>query len=151
MERRRRQRGGGAAAWVAAGLVAAALAGCGPRATGPERVRAVPPGGSPGGAPPAAERVEEGLASWYGRKFHGRTTASGERYDMNALTAAHRSLPFGTRVEVLNLRNGRAVVVRINDRGPFVDGRIVDVSREAARALDMVEAGVVPVRLRVLR
>jgi rare lipoprotein A len=91
-----------------------------------------------------------GIASWYGRKFHGRTTASGERYDMGALTAAHRTLPFGTRVDVVRLDTGATVRVRINDRGPFVDGRIVDLSRAAARRLDMIEAGIVRVGLRVV-
>jgi rare lipoprotein A len=98
----------------------------------------------------AAVREERGQASWYGHPYHGRTTASGEVYDMNDLTAAHRTLPFGTRVEVTNLDNGRSVVVRINDRGPFKKGRIIDLSRSAARKLDMIEAGVVPVRVVLL-
>jgi rare lipoprotein A len=92
-------------------------------------------------------RVETGLASWYGGKFHGRTTASGEVYDMYALTAAHKTLPFGTVVEVTNLENGRSLRVRINDRGPFVDGRIIDLSYAAAKRLDMVRDGVVRVKL----
>ncbi len=93
---------------------------------------------------------QQGIASWYGGKFHGRTTASGERYDMNTLTAAHRELPFGTRVRVTNLDNGRQVVVRITDRGPFVKGRIIDLSRAAAKQIDMVQAGVARVRLEIL-
>ncbi len=91
--------------------------------------------------------TEEGLASWYGPKFHGKRTASGEVYNMYAFTAAHKILPLGTHVLVTNLENGRQVVVRINDRGPFVPGRIIDLSYAAARALGMVEEGVVPVRI----
>jgi rare lipoprotein A len=94
---------------------------------------------------------QHGYASWYGNQFHGRRTANGERFDQNALTAAHRTLPFGTKVRVWNKKNGRSVVVRINDRGPFgKKRRIIDVSRGAARKLDMIKAGVVPVRLEVL-
>lgn len=100
----------------------------------------------------AHDRFEEvGLASWYGKPYHGRTTASGERYDMNELTAAHRTLPFGTVVEVRNLENGREVRVRITDRGPFVDGRIIDLSRAAARKIAMIDAGVVRVRIVAVR
>lgn len=90
-----------------------------------------------------------GLASWYGRDFHRKTTASGERYDMRDLTAAHRSLPLNTVVRVTNLNNNRSVVVRINDRGPFARGRVIDVSRGAAEVLGMTKAGVVPVRVEV--
>ncbi len=90
------------------------------------------------------------VASWYGRPFHGRRTASGEVYDMYKLTAAHPTLPFGARVRVTSLRNGRSVEVRINDRGPAVRGRIIDLSYAAARAIDSVGAGVFPVRLRVV-
>ena len=91
-----------------------------------------------------------GLASYYGRNFHGRRTASGERYDMGALTAAHPDLAFGTRVEVTNLRNGRKVMVRINDRGPFVKGRIIDLSYAAAKQIGMLSQGVVKVSIRVM-
>jgi len=93
---------------------------------------------------------ETGLASYYGHQYHGRTTASGETYDENSLTAAHRTLPFGTRVRVTNLTNGREVVLRINDRGPFISGRIIDVSLRAAGDLDFVRIGVVKVRVDVL-
>jgi len=93
---------------------------------------------------------ETGQASWYGEPHHGRATASGEIFDMYTLTAAHRTLPFGTRLLVTNLQNDRTVEVRVNDRGPWVSGRILDVSYAAARALDAVAAGVFPVRLRVL-
>jgi rare lipoprotein A len=91
-----------------------------------------------------------GPASWYGKPHHGQRTASGERFDMYALTAAHPSLPFGTRLRVVNLDNDREVEVRVNDRGPTVPGRIIDLSYGAARALGAVGAGVVPVRLIVL-
>lgn len=95
---------------------------------------------------PAPAIVESGLASWYGGpKFHGRLTASGEIFNQEKLTAAHRTLPWGSRVKITNLANGRSVVVRINDRGPFVKGRIIDVSLAAARALGMVQAGVTQV------
>lgn len=91
-----------------------------------------------------------GIASWYGKDFDGKPTASGAIYDMNDLTAAHRTLPFGTMLEVTNESNGRRVVVEINDRGPFVDGRVIDLSYEAAQRLGMVEDGTVPVDLRIL-
>ncbi|MBK1629192.1 hypothetical protein CKO31_00290 [Thiohalocapsa halophila] len=93
----------------------------------------------------------EGLASFYGGSFHGRRTASGQRFDQQALTAAHRTLRFGTRVRVTHKRNRRSVVVTINDRGPFVRGRVIDLSRAAARRLGMLGAGLAPVRLEVLR
>lgn len=94
--------------------------------------------------------LEEGIASWYGGKFHGRKTASGEIFDTNKYTAAHRSLPFGTLVRVTNLLNSKVTVVRITDRGPFVAGRIIDLSRIAALELDMLKYGVVPVRIEVI-
>jgi len=91
-----------------------------------------------------------GVASWYGREYHGRRTASGEIFDMNAYTAAHRTLPFGTLVRVTSLRTGRQTVVRINDRGPFKRGRDIDLSYGAARALGIVELGVEKVRIEIL-
>jgi len=94
--------------------------------------------------------VQTGYASWYGKPHHGRRTASGEIYDMNQLTAAHPSLAMGTRVLVTNLRNGRSVELRVNDRGPTVRGRILDLSYAAARELGAVGNGVVPVRVRVV-
>jgi rare lipoprotein A len=94
--------------------------------------------------------VETGVASWYGGEFQGRPTASGEVFETNDMTAAHRTLPFGTNVMVTNLRNDRSVVVRINDRGPFVRGRIIDLSYAAARVLGIVGAGTAPVRLEIL-
>lgn len=102
--------------------------------------------------PPPQPPVEvvRGQASWYGRAHHGLLTASGERYDMHALTAAHRSLPFGTRLRVTNLDNGEAVEVRINDRGPTVAGRVLDLSYAAAQRLRAVGAGVIPVSYTVL-
>jgi len=96
------------------------------------------------------KQSEKGIASWYGNEYHGRTTASGERFDENQLTAAHRTLPFGSVVRVKNLKNGQTVKVRINDRGPFVRGRIIDVSKRAAHELGMLRDGVVPCRVEVL-
>ncbi len=92
-----------------------------------------------------------GTASWYGADFHGRRTANGETYDMNAMTAAHTTLPLPTIVRVTNLDNGRSVVVRVNDRGPFVDDRIIDMSRAGARALEFENRGLARVRVTVLR
>ncbi len=94
--------------------------------------------------------VQEGLVSWYGAAFHQRPTASGELFDAGALTMAHRHLPFGTRVRVTNLRNGRSVVVRVNDRGPFVGKRIADLSHAAAAKLGMLSKGIVRARIEVL-
>ncbi len=94
--------------------------------------------------------TQTGIASWYGEPYHGRTTASGEEYDMNQLTCAHRTLPFGTRIRVQNLENGRSVTVRVTDRGPWIEGRIVDVSRRAAQELEMIGAGLARVRITVL-
>lgn len=97
-------------------------------------------------------RVQTGMASWYGGELHGSRTASGERFNKNALTAAHRTLPLGTRVRVTNTRNGKSVIVRINDRGPFGKRkRIIDVSEAAARRLGMIDAGIVPVRIEVVK
>jgi rare lipoprotein A len=96
---------------------------------------------------PVLRDREVGVASWYGEPFHGRLTANGERYDMHAYTAAHRLYPFGTRLRVTNLDNGRSVMVRVNDRGPFVKGRIIDLSYSAATDLGMVPNGTTRVRL----
>lgn len=93
---------------------------------------------------------ETGLASWYGPGFHGKATANGEIYDMNALTAAHKTLPMPVRVRVTNLQNGRSIVLRINDRGPFVNGRIIDVSRRGAQLLGFDSPGTAPVRVQIL-
>ncbi len=109
---------------------------------------AADPPGAPSGGLSAA--VEEGLASWYGPKFAGRLTSDGEVFDPSKLTAAHRTLPFGTLVKVTNLVNGRSVVVRINDRGPFKPNRIIDLSRGAAEAIGMISMGVARVRLEPL-
>jgi len=104
----------------------------------------------------AETRVEriigKGIASWYGERFHGRKTASGERFDMDQLTAAHRTLPFGTIVKVRSLANGREVEVRINDRGPHIKRRVIDLSRGAAKALGLLDggAGTRPVQISVL-
>ncbi len=91
--------------------------------------------------------IEYGVASWYGPDFHGKLTADGERYNQNALTAAHRTLPFNTYVKVINLNNGRSVVVRINDRGPYAKGRIIDLSKKAATILHMIGPGTARVKL----
>lgn len=99
----------------------------------------------------SSEAVSSGQASWYGAYHHGKTTASGEPFNQHALTAAHRSLAFGTRVKVTNTLNNKSVTVRINDRGPYTKGRIIDLSRAAAKKINMLNAGVVPVRLQVLR
>lgn len=124
-------------------LLLASLAACAPAATGgsgsalaPRLVPDVPAGWS-----------EQGEASWYGPGFAGRPTANGEVFDPLQLTAAHPTLPFGTRVEVRNLDTGRSVVVRINDRGPFVGDRIIDLSRAAAEAIGLIASGVAPVRI----
>jgi len=99
---------------------------------------------------PMEREVEVGFASYYASRFHGNRTASGVRYDEEGMTAAHRTLPFGTRVRVTNLTNGRSVVVTITDRGPFTPGRIIDVSKGAARKLDFVRAGTARVRVNIL-
>ncbi|MCX5759664.1 MAG: septal ring lytic transglycosylase RlpA family protein [Candidatus Hydrogenedentes bacterium] len=101
--------------------------------------------------PWAHKNVEKGNACWYGEEYRGKLTASGEPFDPNAFSAAHRKLPFDTIVLVKNLRNDRSTKVRINDRGPFVGGRIIDLSKAAARDFDMIREGVVPVRLEVIR
>jgi rare lipoprotein A len=118
-----------------AGVLTLALAGCASRTAT---------------TAPAEGLTQTGRASWYGQAHHGRRTANGERFDMHALTAAHRSLPFGTRLRVVNLDNDREVEVRVNDRGPAVADRILDLSYAAARALHAIEAGIIRVRLTVL-
>src|SRR5260370_11514781 len=128
-------------------VAAVALAGCGHK----KRARVRPP------APPRAPVVvqlgdtEEGIASWYGHPYHGRAAADGEIYDMEKMTAAHRTLPFNTWVRVYDLDNKRTAEVRIIDRGPFVDGRIIDLSHAAARDLEMIGPGVARVRIAVIR
>jgi len=123
---------------AAALITAALLTGC---ARGP--LTSVPP-------PEPIPAGEEGIASWYGPGFHGRRTTSGEIYNQHDLTAAHRTLPLGTRVAVTNLHNGRVANVRINDRGPFVEERIIDLSHAAALKLDMIEAGTAKVRIELV-
>ena len=125
---------------IVCGLALGALIGCGSA-----------PAPSPSSAAPTRSSVQRGKATWYGGKFHGRKTASGERFDKRAMTAAHRKLRFGTKVRVTNLQNGKSVVVRITDRGPFGGGgRIIDVSEAAARKLEMIRAGVVPVTVEIV-
>jgi rare lipoprotein A len=134
------------AAWLAL-AAALALAAC----TGTPRRRATTPGrDDERGDVRYGGETERGKASWYGRRFQGRKTASGERFDRFEMTAAHKRLPFGTRVRVTWLARDRSVEVRINDRGPYGPGRIIDLSEEAARRLGMIEAGVVPVEVEVL-
>lgn len=116
-------------------VVAVLVVGCGPK---PSAVK-------------ATRVAKVGLASYYGHKFHGRPTASGERFNMNAMTAAHPHLAFGTRVRVTNLKNKRTVQVRINDRGPFVKGRIIDLSYAAAKKIGMLLDGVVKVRMTIVK
>lgn len=100
----------------------------------------------------AAQNVSrEGLASWYGDDFQGNETASGEPFNMNALTAAHRDLPLGTRIRVTNLSNDRSLILKVNDRGPYIPGRSLDVSRAAARLLGFAQQGLTHVRIQVLR
>lgn len=122
-------------------LLAAALSGCAkkrPVARGP-----APP-------PVRVGQTEAGIASWYGHPYHGRRAANGEIYDMEKMTAAHRTLPFNTMVRVRNLNNNKEVDVRVTDRGPFIEGRIIDLSHAAARELEMIGPGIVPVRVTVL-
>ncbi len=128
----------GLAAMLALLLVLVSLVGCG---SGPKSQKR--------SADTPMAYTATGIASYYGRKFHGRRTANGERFDMHAMTAAHPSLPFGTRVRVTRLSTGRQVTVRINDRGPFVKGRIIDLSYAAAKQLGMLADGLTRVRLTV--
>jgi len=109
-----------------------------------------PPPPSAVASVPSPGSLESGVASWYGHPFHGRASASGEIYDMEQLTAAHRTLPFGTMVRVHDLDNEKIVDVRINDRGPFVDNRIIDLSHAAARAIEMIGPGTAHVQLEIL-
>ncbi|MBI5323740.1 MAG: septal ring lytic transglycosylase RlpA family protein [Ignavibacteriae bacterium] len=97
-----------------------------------------------------AGQTFRGIASFYADKFHGRKTSSGEIFDMNGFTAAHRTLPFGTKLQVTNLKNGKSVIVKVNDRGPFKEERILDLSRAAAESIDMVNDGTAEVEIKVL-
>lgn len=158
-------------ATIAAGVVLFTLAGCSHRnqnaqVPAPAPIPSAPtspvppryPNAPPSGPPPPAERqpavpgqyVEEGIASWYGPQFNGHRTSNGEVYDMHDFTAAHRTLPFGTLLRVTNLGNGLQTEVRINDRGPFVANRIIDLSLSAAKAIQMVGPGTAHVRLEVI-
>jgi rare lipoprotein A len=131
---------------AAAIVLAAALGGCATLA--PPQEEASPLPSAP--KPVVEERplpAHSGTASWYGPWHHGRRTANGERFDQNAMTAAHPTLPLGTVVRVTNLQNGRTVKVRINDRGPYVRGRVIDLSRAAAAALGFKEQGLTPVAI----
>jgi rare lipoprotein A len=127
-------------------LILPLLAACGPR----QAPTTHPNGGGGASGHRPGKVIERGIASWYGPGFHGKQTANGETFDTGELTAAHKKLPFNTRVQVTNLDNGRSVVVRINDRGPFIRGRIIDLSRAAAEAVEMIGPGTARVELRLL-
>ena len=124
-----------------------ALAGCGHR----KRARVTPPRAPRIPVTVQVGQTEEGIASWYGHPYHGRVAANGEVYDMEKMTAAHRTLPFNTWVRVYDLDNNRTTEVRITDRGPFVGGRIIDLSHAAARELELIGPGVARVRVEVIR
>ena len=126
--------------WIVALLLFASVAGC--TTAPPQKIDPEPPP-----PPVAAEQIGSGKASYYGKQHHNKLTASGERFDQHSLTAAHRTLPFGTKVRVINTRNGKSVVVRINDRGPCVRGRVIDLSKAAFESIASTRAGVIPVRL----
>ncbi|MCC9165449.1 septal ring lytic transglycosylase RlpA family protein [Pontibacter harenae] len=125
--------------WVASVAVAAALT------TGFSSCASTPPQHGQRGY------TEQGKASYYSRKFQGRKMANGEPYRRRKLTAAHKTLPFGTKVKVTNLQSGKTVRVKITDRGPFISGRIIDLSEAAAKRLNYIKAGVVPVKIKVVR
>ena len=110
----------------------------------------IEPNGQKKSSTSTTKHALSGTASWYGPRFHGKKTASGEIYDQNKLTAAHKTVPLGSKARVTNLDNGNTVEVEINDRGPFVQGRIIDLSRPAARALGFVESGTAPVRVELI-
>lgn len=133
---------------LASVIIALLLGGCSLVGPGTPPSVAPPPPAATG--PIAIGWTQEGFASWYGEPFHGRTTSSGEVYDMEGMTAAHRTLPFGTVVRVENLGNGKSATLRINDRGPFIEGRIIDLSRWAARELEMLGSGVAQVRVTII-
>ena len=128
--------------WTAALLLIAVVAGC---TSQPQRTPTSPQSQTPPTS--ASEQLGSGKASFYGSQHHNKQTANGERFDQGSLTAAHRTLPFGTKVRVTNTRNGKSVVVRINDRGPFVRGRIIDLSKAAFERIGTTRSGVIRVRL----
>ena len=143
-----RARGNGTARGCAVLGFAAAL--CVTAPAGGERVRVEARASSTAPAAHEPEWTQKGRVSWYGPGFHGRRTANGEVFDTNELTMAHRTLPFGTEVRVTNLANGRSVVLRVNDRGPYVRGRIADLSHAAATRLGFVDDGVTRARIEVI-
>lgn len=142
--------------WAIATLVA--LSACAPSKPDPTKQDApqpgvslsVPPDTPRVPTPPAVPLTQEGIASWYGPGFHGKKTTSGAVYDQHGMTAAHQTLPLGSSVEVTNLTNGKSVTVLINDRGPFVKNRVIDLSYAAARAVDIIRPGTAPVRVDVV-
>jgi rare lipoprotein A len=127
-------------------LFLAALSGCAHK----KHARHIPPPPPPAAAPSLGD-TETGIASWYGKPYHGRPAANGEIYDMEKLTAAHRTLPFNTWVRVYDLDNNKTVEVRITDRGPFIEGRIIDISHAAAREIEMIGPGIARVRVEIIR
>jgi rare lipoprotein A len=129
-------------------LVAFLLAGC---VHHRRTSRRIPPPPPPPSGIPSVGYTETGIASWYGHPYHGRPAADGEIYDMETLVAAHRTMPFNTWVRVVNLKNDKSVEVRIIDRGPFIDGRIIDLSHAAATAIGMIVSGTAEVRVEVIR
>src|SRR5579884_3080126 len=131
--------------WFPVVLAAFVLSGCAHKRH--VRMQTTP---HPAPAPVAVGYTESGVASWYGHPYHGRAAADGEIYDMETLVAAHRTLPFNSWVRVVNLTNNKSVEVRIIDRGPFVDGRIIDLSHAAARAIDLVGPGIAQVRVDII-
>jgi len=134
---------------VAVVVILLALSGCHKKHA--RGVPPPPPPPAPGTFIPQPGYTEIGIASWYGHPYHGRPAADGEIYDMETLVAAHRTLPFNTWVRVVNTRNSKSVEVRIIDRGPFIDGRIIDLSHAAAKAIDMEVSGTATVRMEVIR
>jgi rare lipoprotein A len=146
--------GNEASVTTSAAAVAPELAAIAPAAAAPAPVAAVaaPLAEQPPGGPAVVQASDDqvGLASWYGNQHQGRLTASGERFDERKLTAAHRTLPLDTKVKVTNLENGKSVEVKVNDRGPYVPGRVLDLSTQAAKALGMEKEGLALVRIEVV-
>ena len=137
--------------FLSAALLAAAIpAGCARRDARPPAAAARPPASSTAPRTLSNAKAQVGMASWYGPGFAGKLTANGERFNPKEMTAAHRTHKFGTKLRVTNLANGKSVVVRVNDRGPFAKKRVIDVSQEAARRLDMIDSGVAKVRIEIL-
>lgn len=138
------------AGFIAADILFLGAAGMRPDMSPPRSQIVVVPLAPPPPAPPEPKPHQTGVASWYGDEWQGKLTASGKPFDDNELTAAHRTLPLNTKVRVTNLKTGRSVEVTITDRGPYTDGRVIDLSKAAAKKLGMVKRGLVPVRIESL-